>query len=162
MARMLTLAIIITILSIFFPKPGGRFKGYEYRLNESTAYPLDNYRVYEDDGGRFLIESYTGPDTLVTVPAPEDLPARIDAIVRSHKLWMLKKHYTLPFDVRDGFIWNVYIRYEKNSITSGGHQCRPPAKLREGIEKINELLRTSFENALAAGTVIVDESGETR
>lgn len=156
---MIRVVALTCMLSLFCcaPKPVGQIKGYEYSKHGCTAYPLENYTFYFDESGKALIDVVTREGIKKTFPAPAELPGQIDSLVRKHKLWKLKEGYRPPFQVYDGYSWNLRIRYEENSIYSGGFNAWPGEKLRDGIREINKLLRAVVE---AAGEMDVAEPSE--
>ena len=128
------------------PKPDGHAIAYEYKYDGTTAYPLAYYSVNKDNDGTIRISwsRPEGPEIHETI-APEDFFEKIDALVAEHKLYRLKSEYRPPFEILDGYRWHVYIRFERNSISSGGYNEWPPADLEAGIDAINDYIKSIIE-----------------
>lgn len=133
------------LFACFSQRPEGPLQGYEYTLNATMVYPLENYKLHYTRDGALVIDTVSPEGESRTIPAPTDLPEKIDALVRKYKLWQLKRDYQPPFTVYDGYSWQLYIKYAKNSISSGGNNANPSKKQREGIEAINALLKAVVE-----------------
>ena len=141
MFRILLLTCMMTLFGCSQKAPDGALKGYEYVENGMRAVPQVHYEVLFDAEDAPYVRHVKWNGEEIVVPAPSQLPAQIDSLVRRYKLHQLKDHYQPPFKVLDGVSWRLYIRYEGGSISSGGYHTRPPERLREGIEAINELLQ---------------------
>lgn len=138
---------MLSLFSCSSPKPVGQFKGYEYVKHGCTAWPMENYKLYYNDEGALVIDVETEYNVVKTIPAPADLPEKIDALVKEYKLWRLKENYKPPFQVLDGYNWYLYIRYEGNYTYSSGSNAWPRESLRDGIKAINALLHEVVEAA---------------
>lgn len=137
----LLLTCMMTLFGCSQMATDGALKGYKYVENGMRAVPQVHYEVLFDAEGVPFVRHINWDGEETVTKAPKDLPAQIDSLVRRYKLHQLKDHYQPPFKVLDGVSWRLYIRYEGGSISSGGYHSRPPQRLREGIEAINELLQ---------------------
>lgn len=130
------------------PKPDGPCSSYEYQYNNTMMYPITFYSAKRDESGAVRIAWLKDHAHEVTVIAgPHDLFERIDEIVEQYKLHRLKNTYTPIADVRDGYMWHAYIRFQKNSISTRGSNAWPKEKLWDGIKAINEYIQSVIDNA---------------
>jgi hypothetical protein len=136
---------MLSLFNFTSQRPEGKPMSYEYVMNGTTAFPLENYKLHYDDTGALFIDLVTSDGLEKRITAPAELPGQIDAIVRKYRLWKLKREYMPPFTVYDGYNWHLYIKYKKNSISSGGYNSWPPEKQKNGIKAINELLQSVVE-----------------
>ena len=70
-----------------------------------------------------------------------------DGFVREYKLWKLENSYTPKFEVLDGYMWHTSIRYEKGSVSTGGSNAWPPAKLQAGLSAIESYIQSIIDSA---------------
>ena len=147
------------------PKPDGPARAYEYQYSGTMMYPITYYQVKRDGDGAVRIayledvrsyENPNGPDMIV-IPGPEDFFGQVDAIVSQYKLHRLRGTYTPRADVLDGYMWHAYIRFEKNSISSGGSNAWPPEKLRAGIDAINGYIQSLIDASTEADVIGHDD-----
>ena len=152
------------------PKPDGPARSYEYQYSGTMMYPITFYDVKRDDSGAVRIaymqpdwghDTPEGPDVLV-IPGPADFFERVDAIVAKYKLHRLKGTYTPRADIRDGYMWHAYIRFQNNSISAGGSNAYPSAKLWSGIEAINDYIQELIDASSEADVVFRQKYREYR
>lgn len=142
------------------PRPDGACRSYEYQHNNTSMYPLTFYDVKRGDDGTVRIafmedkwqDRANAPDVIV-IRGPEDLFGRIDGIVAQYKLHRLRNIYTPRADVRDGYMWHAYIRFQKNSISASGSNAWPPEKLWGGIEAINAYIQSVIDASTEADVI---------
>ncbi|MBR1872734.1 MAG: hypothetical protein IJ795_05955 [Bacteroidales bacterium] len=139
---------IRTISSGSNPKPDGPASYYEYQYSVMMRYPQKYYMVERNaEGKTTLAWSENCEEDIRVILAPDDLLTRIDAIVSKYKLYRLKSSYRPSVTVLDGNMWGVQLRFDKNSIYSGGSNAWPPKKLSAGIAAINDLIEKQIESA---------------
>ena len=135
------------------PRPDGPARSYEYQYSGMMMYPITYYEVKRDEDGAVRItyleknrahDNPKGPDVII-VPGPDDFFERVDAIVAKYKLHRLRGTYTPRADIRDGYMWHTYIRFQKNSISAGGSNAWPRQKLWDGISAINDLIQSAID-----------------
>ncbi|MBO4671050.1 MAG: hypothetical protein J5640_04315 [Bacteroidales bacterium] len=126
-------------------KPEGAFKEYEYKESNMREYPAEYYllEVSKDNGLTLTWAKHNSDFTVLRVP--EDAAEKLTALINEHKLHKLKNSYRPPFDVRDGTMWHVYIRYEKSRISCSADNAWPPKDLWNGILAINAYLDSLIE-----------------
>ncbi|MCR5326676.1 MAG: hypothetical protein K6E37_08035 [Bacteroidales bacterium] len=123
-------------------KPEGAFMYYEYRSTTMREYPHEYWRL-ENTKESGLTLSWAKCNSDITVlRVPEEAVQKLTDLVNQYKLYKLKSSYKPPFDVRDGIMWHVYIRYEKSDTYSSADNAWPPKALWSGIEAINAYLDT--------------------
>ena len=128
------------------PKPDGITSFYEFSYSLLMRYPEKYYLVERDAEGRVNIAwSEQGEEEIRVILAPEDFLARIHAIVSEHRLHKLRQSYLPRMKVLDGDMWRARIRFDRNSIHTGGSNARPPKELKAGIDAINALIREQIE-----------------
>lgn len=103
-------------------------------------YPHEFWRLENtQENGLTLTWSKSNSDYTV-LRVPEEAAQKLTGLVKEHKLYRLKSTYKPPFDVRDGTMWHVFIRYEKSSIDCSADNAWPPKALWEGVKAINAYL----------------------
>lgn len=121
-------------------RPEGAFKYYEYRSTTMREYPHEFWRLENtQENGLTLTWSKSNSDYTV-LRVPEEAAQKLTGLVKEHKLYRLKSTYKPPFDVRDGTMWHVFIRYEKSSIDCSADNAWPPKALWEGVKAVNAYL----------------------
>lgn len=136
------LSMIIPLSFCSSQRPSGPIVSYHYTYSTCVMYPIYEYEVVLNASGKQTLNYSRNDGVMHPVPLEEDVLGKIDAIVKEYKLYRLKEHYMPPFDVLDGWSWNVQIGYQGESIYSGGSNARPPKKLQTGLEEINAYLKS--------------------
>lgn len=113
---------------------------YEYSHDVCMMYPDRYYKVFTREDGTVCIGVCTGRADVTVYRAPADALEVIGELVRKHRLYKLKESYRPPFEVLDGYMWHLAIRYDGGSIWSGGANALPDSKLQQGIVAINQYL----------------------
>ena len=129
------------------PRPDGPARSYEYRRSNCMRYPQTYYKVARDSTGAVLIAWSRGEAEGFVIRGPEHLLEEVDAAVAQYKLHRLANSYTPRMDVRDGWSWDLYIRFPGNSISSGGCNARPADKQDAGIQAINARIQALIDAA---------------
>ncbi len=143
-------------------KPQGAVVSYEYSYQNTMMYPITWYEVSRDGEGRVCIAwSRDNEAEIRVIRGPEDLPGRIGAIVEEYRLYKLKNHYTPRADIRDGYMWRTYIRFEENSISAGGSNAWPKEALWAGVKAINDTVQ-SLIDASSEDDIIARRSHDDR
>ena len=125
-------------------KTQGALVSYEYSYGGAMYRSGTYYKVeqgqdgivrvcYSNEGRWGAIKVYRGP---------ADALEKIDRMIVDGKLKKLKNNYKTPFNVLDGWDWDLHIRYEQGSISSGGYMAKPPASMWSVIESINAYIDT--------------------
>lgn len=145
--KLLFLAMLMSLFGCSNTKPDGAFKYYEYRSTSMREYPREFYRLeYNEEKVLTLTWSKSNSDFTV-LRVPEEAVQKVTGLIEQYKLYRLKDSYTPPFDVRDGIMWHVYIRYEKGSISCSADNAWPPKALWSGVEAINAYCNTLIESS---------------
>lgn len=153
MKLLLTFTMILSLLSPFGtkssgknPKPDGASTSYEFTYSGTMMYPITFYEVKRDSTGavRIAYIEHNGTDVIV-IPGPEDIFEHINQAVAQHKLYKLKNSYWPRMEVLDGYGWHARIRFQHNSIYSGGSNAWPPAKIYAGINAINNYIQSLID-----------------
>ena len=143
---------LILAFSLFVPlslscggreKTQGRLLSYEYTYHGPMFRSGNYYKIEAGEDGSvrvFISEGGWGSETRV-YSAPAEALATVEKMVADGRLRRLKAHYKTPFRVLDGWDWNLYIRHEKGSISSGGYMAHPPKALYEAMEAIGAYIR---------------------
>ena len=128
------------------PRPDGHATSYEYSYNSTAIYPITFYSVRRDESGavRIAWEKNQSKEVLV-IPGPDDFFDQIDQIVARYRLHRLKNTYVPRADVRDGYMWHAYFRFQKNSIYSSGSNAWPKDKLWLGVKAINDYIQSLID-----------------
>lgn len=143
------------------PKPDGPARSYEYQYSGTMMYPITYYDVKRDENGDVRIaylekernyDNPKGPDMII-IPGPEDFFEQVDAIVAKYKLHRLRGTYTPRALVLDGYMWHAYIRFQKNSISTGGSNAWPKEKLWNGINAINGYIQSQIDASSEADII---------
>ena len=115
----------------------GPFKYYEYRETTMREYPHEYYNLEmtEEHGLTLSWAKCNSPVTVLRVP--ESAVQGLRSLIEDHKLYKLKSSYRPPFDVRDGYMWDLHFRFGSESVSSCADNARPPEKLQQGIEAVN-------------------------
>ncbi len=139
-------------------KPDGAVIRYEYTYSSTAMYPLTWYCVERDEAGEVKI-AYSGDieREIRIIRGPEDFFERVGALAAGYKLHKLKNTYTPRMHVLDGYMWSVYIRYEKGGISSSGSNAWPPEALDAGINAINAYVKSLIEAAGEEGVIGHDD-----
>ena len=140
------------------PRPEGAAVSYEFSYSNTMRYPNLWYEVTRGDDGtvRIAWSQHNEPDITI-IRGPEDFFERVDAIVAEFRLYRLKNSYYPRMQVLDGIMWHAYIRFEKNSISSGGTNAWPPEKLRAGIDAINNYIQSLIDVSTEADIIGHDD-----
>ena len=118
-------------------KQEGAFKYYEYRSTTMREYPREYYRL-EDTEEHGLTLSWAKSNSPITViRVPQESAEKLRSLVKEYNLFKLKHSYTPPFDVRDGIMWHVYIRFENKNVYTSADNAWPPGRLNDGIKAVN-------------------------
>ena len=127
-------------------KPSGAVVSYQYTYSTTMAYPVTFYQVERDSKGEIQIAwlNQYGPDVCF-IRGSEEVLKQIGTISAQYKLHRLKNHYYPSVEILDGDSWHTYLRFEKGSISSGGNNASAPAKLMEGIHRINSYLQSVID-----------------
>ena len=163
MKPLLILSLMIPLFSCSFlgtktvgsnPRPDGAMTSYEYAYMSTAMYPLQWYEVDRDEAGKVRIawSAQLDPEIRV-IRGPEDFFERTAAIVGEYKLYRLREHYSPRADVRDGYMWHAYIRFEHNSISSGGSNAWPKETLRAGVKAINAYIQSLIDASTEADVI---------
>ena len=153
MKLLLTFAMILSLLSPFGtkssrknPRPDGPSTSYEYKYSGTMMYPITYYEVKRDSAGavRIAYLEHNGTDVIV-IPGPEDIFDRIDRAVAQYKLYKLKNSYWPRMEILDGNGWHARIRFQHNSIYSGGSNAWPSEKIYAGIIAINSYIQSVID-----------------
>ena len=103
-------------------------------------YPHEFWRLENtQENGLTLTWSKSNSDYTV-LRVPVEAAQKLTELVKEHKLYRLKSTYKPPFDVRDGTMWHVFIRYEKSSIDCSADNAWPPTALWNGVKAVNAYL----------------------
>ena len=134
-------------------KPEGALRSYQYRESRMRISPAEYYLLQrtEEDGIQLTWAKDASDGTVIRVP--DDALEQVEAMMQAYKLYRLRNHYRPLGHVLDGTMWNVYFRYEKGSVSSGGDNAWPAEKLWNGIEAINAYLNTLIDAATEADVV---------
>ena len=153
MKLLLTFAMILPLLSPFGtkssgknPKPDGASTSYEFTYSGTMMYPIKYYEVKRDSTGavRIAYLEHNGTDVIV-IPGPEDIFDHIDRAVAQYKLHKMKNSYWPRMEILDGYGWHARIRFQHNSIYSGGSNAGPPEKIYAGINAINNYIQSLID-----------------
>ena len=123
----------------------GDIVSFEYTESNMRAYPSVYYKVVRNEEGTLLLKYTQYGPILKVIKAPDDILQVIDSHVQKNKMWNLKNSYVDPL-VLDGYMWDIYIKYEQGSISSGGSNLRPRGKLGAGLESILAYLHSITDN----------------
>ena len=167
MKTILTLTLMLTLFAPFRigvkatgsnKKPEGAAIRYEYKYSSTMMYPLTWYCAERDSTGVVKISfSRDAEREISIIQAPDDFFERVGALAAEYKLHRLRGTYTPRALVFDGYMWSVYIRYEKGSISSGGSNAWPPKNLDAGINAINQYIEKLIQTAGEAGVIGHDD-----
>ena len=143
--------LIFTLLAfgLFLPmttacekqKFSGEIKSFEYLESNMRAFPARYYLIERNGEGTLLLKFTEYGPILKVVKAPEHMLLKIDRIVQECRLWNLKHSYVAKH-VLDGTMWDVWIRYEEGSISSGGSNKWPSGTLRRGLDEIEAYIHS--------------------
>ena len=112
-------------------------------------YPHEFWRLENtEEHGLTLTWSKSNSDYTV-LRVPEEAAQKLTELVKEHKLYRLKSTYKPPFDVRDGTMWHVFIRYEKSSIDCSADNAWPPTALWNGVKAVNAYLDSLIQASTA-------------
>lgn len=139
--KKLILVMAIVILGCSFgPKELKDIVSYEYSYRACMMHPLYTYNVQKDQEGRQTLVWTKLDGVEHTVQLEEDVLAEIDRLTREYKLSRMKESYYPHADIRDGYTWDIYIRYGNGHIYSHGQNAYPRQIQRDGIKAINDYL----------------------
>ena len=138
------------------PRPDGPVTSYEYRYSGTMRFPLHYYELKRDDAGALCLGWSDGEEEIFVIRVPEDALERIGTLVRQYKLHKLKNSSWPRMEILDGYGWHVYIRFQKDGISSGGTNAWPPEKLDAGIAAINGYLRSLIDASTEADILRVE------
>ena len=136
------------------PRPDGPATRYEYQVSGMMRYPITFYEVDRDSTGTVRIAWSTSNEADIRViKGPDDFFQRVDGYVAQYKLHKLKSHYTPRMQVLDGEMWHAYIRFAKNSISTGGSNASAPRELMAGISAINQYIQSLIDASSEADVI---------
>lgn len=149
---MKTLSFLMAV-SCLFPLLGcraaekveGRVISLEYRVQGMASCPQTYIKMdVSDNVLRLAYSQYS--NEIQVFRAPENLPEKIDEIVKRYRLHRLKERYQPVFEILDGYSWHLNIRYENGHIYSGGNNAWPSKKQREGLDQLVSLLEETVKS----------------
>lgn len=137
--------ILVLILSLFgcgavVPKTSPVL--YEFTEDACYYYPRYYYKVDIGEDGQQRLSYSHDTETITIIRLREDVLAKIASVVLERKIYQIKEMYLPPMRVLDGYTWHLSIKYPNTKIYSTGQNARPKGSIREGIEKINEMLKS--------------------
>ena len=142
--------LLITTMSILFSATGcaicqksdkpGDINLYHYRMTSLPAFHVREYELKYSADGDLLLDRIDGGTEVVTYRVDSEVAKKVGEMVSSYKLKDLERSYEPPFQVFDGWMWDLYIKYPSSSISSGGSNALPPKIQEEGINAINAYL----------------------
>ena len=123
-------------------------KEYEHSYSGTMMWYITWYKIEKGEDGklRLLYSKDCNPEITI-YKCPDDALAKIDGFVREHKLWKLENSYTPKFEVLDGYMWHTHIGYEHGSVSTGGSNAWPPAKLQAGLSAIESYIQSIIDSA---------------
>lgn len=123
-------------------KTQGPLIKYEYSYSGAMSRSGSYYKVERDQDGLVRV-SYSSEGKWGQVKVyrgPGDALEVIDKMVMDGGLKNLRPDYKCVGHVLDGWSWNIYIRYEQGSISSGGYMAKPSDGLQAAIKGINDYI----------------------
>ena len=130
---------------------------YEYAYSGTMMWYITWYKIEKGEDGHLRLLYSRDCDPAITIyKCPDDALGKIDGFVRQYKLWKLENSYTPKFEVLDGYMWHTSIRYEDASISTGGSNAWPPAKLQAGLSAINAYVKSIIDSATASDIIGTD------
>jgi len=161
MKTLLILSLVMPfILSPFTPRssgknptPQGTLVQFEYKYNSTAMYPLEYYRVDRDKEGTLRLSCSDGGRDIRIYRAPEDLPDRIDALMKEYKLYKMKQQYWPRMDILDGHTWSIHFAYSDCNVSTSGQNAWPPKKRTAGIKAITLMLQNLVESYTEADII---------
>ena len=144
---------VMVIASGSNPKPDGPVSFYQYTYSSTSRFPVRFYEVKPDDSGTLCLRWSVNDEDISVIRAPQDALERIGELVAQHKLHKLKNSYRPRMEVLDGHGWYMIIRFRENSISAGGSNAWPPAKLDAGIHAINAYLQSLIDASTEADII---------
>ncbi|MBR5700102.1 MAG: hypothetical protein IKX37_03320 [Bacteroidales bacterium] len=134
-------------------KPEGSLRSYEYRESRMRISPAEYYLLQRTEEGEMQLTWAKDASDGTIIRVADDALEQVESMVQAYKLNRLKENYRPIGHVLDGTMWNVYFRYEKGSVSSGGDNAWPGEKLWNGVEAINAYLNTLIDAATEADVV---------
>ena len=111
-----------------------------YHQTSSSAWPdvWFDFCMNEDGTCTLTNSSARSPMDALRAIVPAEVTERLAQIAEEEGMDQYKYHYEPPFQVYDGWQWELSIRFDdKSSITSSGHMERPDG---EGLQHLKDYL----------------------
>ena len=147
---MITALIILLLMSLFGCQKTVAQEGpvthLQYRLSEMrnrTEYIFD----CAEDGTCYLtrIVGYRD-DEGKKVQVPEATAEDLWQIIQEEKMLKYKELYTPKFDVRDGYMWHLDVRFKEGKLYTGGDNVMPDSG--KGIRRLEKYLEDLWESVV--------------
>lgn len=144
---MITALIIIFLMSLFSCQKSAAQTGpvtyLQYRLSEMrnrTEYIFER----TEDGTCYLtrILGYRDEEGK-KVQVPEATAEELWQIIQEEKMTKYKESYTPTFDIRDGYMWLLDVRFKEGKLYTGGDNVMPDGG--KGIHRLEKYLENLWE-----------------
>lgn len=114
-----------------------RIVSLEYRVQGSMMPPIVHFEMKVEDG-RVLLKGghHVNLDKVDFVEVDSALIPQLQTIVKEEKMMKYKSHYSPKFDILDGEMWRLNIKFEDGkSISSSGENAYPSGAGLSRMEK---------------------------
>lgn len=118
----------------------------QYRLSEMRTRTEYTFECAED-GKCYLtkIEGYRDEEGK-KMQVPENVGEELWQIITEEKMLKYKELYTPKFDVRDGYMWNLDVRFKEGKLYTGGDNVMPDSG--KGIHRLEAYLEDLWETVV--------------
>lgn len=125
--------------------PAPRVTALHFQETSSNEVPDVWFDFKTEKDGTCTLINGTGrfPNEALRAQVPAEVADSLTQIVKEEKMRKYDEHYSLPFDVYDGWQWSLYIRFEDApSLSSSGHMKRPDGN---GLKRLEEYFKQVWE-----------------
>ena len=143
--------------------PGDKIQSFEYSYSGTMMWFIEWYCIERGEDGKLqLLYSKDCSPEITILRCPDNALEKIDGFVRKYKLWNLKNSYVPKFEVLDGYMWHMYIRYDGGSISTGGSNAWPSKDLMTGLSAITSYVESVIEASTEADVIGTDNHNDRR
>lgn len=147
---MITALIIIFLMSLFSCQKSAAQTGpvtyLQYRLSEMRT--RTEYIFERAEDGNYYLTRVIGyrDEEGRKVQVPEVTAEELWQIIQEEKMTKYKESYTPKFDVRDGYMWHLDVRFKEGKLYSGGDNVMPDGG--KGIHRLEKYLEDLWEKVM--------------
>ena len=154
----MALMALLSISSNAKPAAGDtpRVVSLSYHQTSSNAWPDLWYDFRREDDGTYTLTNCSRRSKREALRAvvPAEVADTLAQIAKEEKMDKYKSYYAPPFQVYDGWQWELHISFDnKTSLSSSGHMARPDG---DGLDRLENYLKEVWSQVDESQAEVVD------